>query len=131
MIRASQQHLVDVGETYLEHLVFAAAVGLACVGIGMACIVHALVPALCQTTCSRTVAQLNALFQDRSRLQAFQASTLTVRAFVIVTTFCLAAVTSLLSTAGLEPFPIAISLLLIAFVAAFLFANPELDQSRD
>lgn len=131
MIKASQRHLADVGETYLEHLAFASAVGLACLGIGLACIIHALVPALCQTTCSRTIGELNSLFQDRSRLKAFQESTLTVRAFVIVTIFCLVAVTSLLGSVGLQPLPLAMCLLLGAFVASFLVADPELRYGRD
>ena len=68
MLSKSREHLSSAGETYLEHFAFAASVGLMAVGAGLACLIHALVPALCQRTCSTTVSLLQELFADRSRL---------------------------------------------------------------
>ena len=69
MLGKSRAHLREAGETYLQHFAFAASVGLMAIGAGLACLIHALVPALCQRTCSSTVALLQELFADRSRLQ--------------------------------------------------------------
>ncbi len=49
-------HAVD--ESYAEHGAVAAGYGLALIGAGLACMVHALVPALFETTASRTVRRL-------------------------------------------------------------------------
>jgi hypothetical protein len=43
------------------------------VGAGLACLIHALVPALCQRTCSSTVRLLEELFADRSQLPTIAA----------------------------------------------------------
>ena len=68
MLSKSREHLRSAGETYFQHAAFAACVGLMAVGAGVACLIHALVPALCQRTCSTTVSLLQELFADRSRL---------------------------------------------------------------
>ncbi len=68
MLSKSREHLSSAGETYFQHAAFAASVGLMAVGAGLACLIHALVPALCQRTCSTTVSLLQELFADRSRL---------------------------------------------------------------
>lgn len=47
MIGRSRAHLASAGKSYLEHMRFAAAVGALMVIAGGACIIHALVPALC------------------------------------------------------------------------------------
>lgn len=69
MIARSRAHLVDAGEAYLEHLRFAATVGLMALAAGVACLVHALIPALCQRTASRTIGLLGVLFADRRRVE--------------------------------------------------------------
>ena len=53
-------HPRSVGESYLEHLRTAARFGSAMVAAGMACLLHALVPALFERTGSRTVKRLYA-----------------------------------------------------------------------
>ena len=68
MLRASRNHLAQAGETYFEHMRFALTVGLLACGAGLACILHALIPAVCEQSCSRTIAQLQTLFADRRRL---------------------------------------------------------------
>lgn len=68
MLQASREHLATVAETYFEHMRFALLVGGLAIGAGLACVLHALVPALCPSTCSRTVGLLQNLFADRRRL---------------------------------------------------------------
>ena len=51
-------HPRSVGETYAEHFRTAARFGLAMVSGGIACLAHALVPALFERTGSRTVKRL-------------------------------------------------------------------------
>ena len=52
-------HPASVGESYGEHAVFAASIGWTMFVGSLACFVHALVPALCQTTGSRTIKNLH------------------------------------------------------------------------
>jgi Family of unknown function (DUF6356) len=59
LLRLFTDHPHEVGETYLEHQRRALGFGLQLVAGGVACLVHALVPALCQRTASRTIARLN------------------------------------------------------------------------
>jgi len=54
------EHPRSVGESYAEHFRIATRVGLAMVSGGLACFVHALVPALCERTGSRTIKRLYA-----------------------------------------------------------------------
>jgi hypothetical protein len=51
-------HPKSVGETYFEHFSIAWRVGMAMLGGGLACLFHALVPALFQRTGSGTIKQL-------------------------------------------------------------------------
>ena len=52
-------HPASVGESYGEHAVFAASIGWTMFVGSLACFVHALVPALCQTTGSRAIKNLH------------------------------------------------------------------------
>jgi hypothetical protein len=52
-------HPADVGENYGEHMRHASGYGFAMIGGGIACLVHALVPALFKTRGSETIARLN------------------------------------------------------------------------
>ena len=60
-------HPRDVGESYVEHAVFACRYGVKMVAGGVAAVVHGLFPFLFQTTGSRIMRELNALL-DRPRL---------------------------------------------------------------
>lgn len=51
-------HPREVGESYGEHLATAAGFGIAMVAGGLACIVHALIPGLCEKTASGIVRDL-------------------------------------------------------------------------
>jgi len=53
-------HPRSVGETYAEHFGIAVRFGLALLSAGIACLLHALVPALFERTGSRTVKRLYA-----------------------------------------------------------------------
>jgi hypothetical protein len=125
MLRASRAHLAEVGESYFEHLRFALLVGALAVGAGLACMLHAVVPGICQKTCSRTVGLLQRLFADRGELPSVVEQSSGVVIFVILT--ALSSITALaigLSGAGtvaLIVVPQAFALPLI-----FLAQNPEL-----
>ncbi|MDX1527839.1 MAG: DUF6356 family protein [Gammaproteobacteria bacterium] len=61
-------HPASVGESYFEHASFAACFGWTMFVGSLACFVHALIPALCQSTGSTTVLRLHErLIQARAR----------------------------------------------------------------
>lgn len=53
------KHPRSVGETYLEHMEMAAGFGVAMIVGGLACLVHALVPAWFERTGSRIISHLH------------------------------------------------------------------------
>ena len=127
MLQSSRAHLAGVGETYFEHMRFAMLVGALAVGAGLACMLHAFVPGVCQTTCSRTVASLQRLFADRSQLGRTVAENSALIIFVVLTgVSCVTAVALAIFTAGtlvgLVVIPQAFALPLI-----FLAQNPGLE----
>ncbi len=62
-------HPASVGESYGEHAAFASAFGWRMFTGSLACFVHALVPALCQTTGSRAVLGLHeTLLEARAKI---------------------------------------------------------------
>src|SRR4051812_34478526 len=69
MIGHSKQHLAAAGESYGEHFRFAFTVGLLSIAAGLACLIHALVPALCTRTCSTIVGRLQQLFGERRMIE--------------------------------------------------------------
>jgi hypothetical protein len=127
MFESSRAHLAEVGETYFEHLRFASLVGALAVGAGLACMLHAIVPGVCQTTCSRTVASLQRLFADRSELGRTVSENSALILFVVLTGLsCVTALAVAICTAGtligLVVVPQAFALPLI-----FLSQNPGLE----
>jgi hypothetical protein len=58
MIELFKEHPATVGETYWQHLCFAARTGAAMVAGGGACVIHGLLPFLFVTTGSRTIRML-------------------------------------------------------------------------
>ncbi|WP_174280411.1 DUF6356 family protein [Sphingomonas bacterium] len=58
--RLFADHPASVGETYAQHMAVAARFGVRMIAGGVGAMVHAIVPAWCQTTGSRTVAALHA-----------------------------------------------------------------------
>lgn len=58
-------HPATVNETYLGHMRFALGFGFWLAVAAMAAVVHALIPALCETTASRILGRLTARMQAR------------------------------------------------------------------
>ena len=84
MLQASKRHLADVGESYFEHMRFALLVGTLATGAGLACILHAIIPAMCERSCSRAIASLQRLFVDRSRTEEVIAENSALLIFVVL-----------------------------------------------
>ncbi len=74
MIRSSKHHLADVGETYSEHLVTALGFSAKLVKAGAACALHAIVPALCARTASRSIAELHSRLAMRAAFRRIGAA---------------------------------------------------------
>ena len=65
MIELFKEHPATVGETYWQHLRFAARTGAAMVAGGGACVIHGLLPFLFVSTGSRTIRTLAQRFEWR------------------------------------------------------------------
>ena len=61
------EHPASVGESYPEHFRAAAGFSFRLVGSGLACLVHAFVPALCRTTGSDAIETLYTEMVTRRR----------------------------------------------------------------
>lgn len=124
---ASRLHLEHAGEGYFQHLRFAVMVGLMLVGAGLACVIHALVPALCATTASQTVERLAGLFRDRSRIDqaARESSGALTLVLLILLTVPTVSVIALLSSNVAFALPTAV--LTFGVLVAYLWSNPALD----
>lgn len=84
MIKGTRAHLRANGETYVEHLRFAGTVAMLAIGAGLACFIHALVPALCTTTASRTIRHLTTLLARRDTLDETRAEASELLAFLFL-----------------------------------------------
>ena len=62
------EHPHSLGETYFQHQRQAIAFGCSMIRAGCACLMHALVPAICVHTGSRAVAELHACMERRAHL---------------------------------------------------------------
>ncbi len=127
MLQSGRAHLAEVGESYFEHMRFALMVGALAAGAGLACMLHAIFPAICQTTCSRTVDLLQRLFSDRNQLGRTVTENSALILFVLLTGLsCVTALALAICTAntliGLVVIPQAFALPLI-----FLSQNPGLE----
>ncbi len=67
MIRLMTEHPSSIGETYLQHLVFAVRFGASMILGGLACCLHGVLPFLCTSTGSRTVLALHGRIRSRGR----------------------------------------------------------------
>jgi hypothetical protein len=126
MLGSAHRHLSEAGESYAQHLLFALVVGTMLVGAGLACVLHALMPALCQRTASQTVQALTELFRDRSRLSsvASASSGSLVLVGLLALVLPLAAAVILLGHASVG---LSLALVLLAVPGAFLWSNPQLN----
>ena len=59
MLEFFLKHPRSVGETYVEHMEMAAGFGVAMIIGGLACLIHALIPACFETTGSRIISHLH------------------------------------------------------------------------
>lgn len=67
MLKKCKDHLDCADESYFVHLSFAFCFAFRLFGIGLAAIVHALIPALCVTTASDNVIKLAEELKERRR----------------------------------------------------------------
>jgi hypothetical protein len=127
MIGRSKQHLIEAGESYFEHLGFAATVGLMALAAGLACLIHALVPALCTRTASRTIGLLNQLLADRGRVSEVRDQSIEAigGAALIVAAATITVV--LLMTAAPVPLAATYGAMALALPITLLLSNPELE----
>ena len=130
MLEASRTHLRNAGESYFEHMRFATLVGTLAIGAGMACILHAVIPCLCERTCSRTLGSLQRLFADRGQLDVAANENSAVILFVLLIVLsCITAVALAISTGGTA---MALVLLPQAFALPLIFLsqNPQLQAAQ-
>jgi len=132
MMGESRAHLSEAGETYLQHLRFAATVGLILIAAGLACILHSLIPGCCKTTASRTVARLSQLFADRRQLQPAMedmSGALTLAGLIGLSAPATVLMLVLGSSQGLAPVWM-VAVLAFSIPAAYLWTNPQLEPVR-
>ncbi|GAA4020509.1 hypothetical protein GCM10022280_21150 [Sphingomonas swuensis] len=126
MFEQSRRHLDEAGESYFQHMRFALTVAALAIGAGLGCLVHAIVPALCEKTCSRTVAMLQDLFRDRSALADVQRKGEGVLVFTGLMGAALVFVGGF-SLAGGSSLPtLVVAVLLLALPLAYLLSDREL-----
>ena len=65
MIYKSKQHLKTVNESYTEHFLIAAKIGLIMIVYGLMAILHAIIPAYFQTSASNKIKELNLIVTKR------------------------------------------------------------------
>ena len=74
MFKASRVHLDHVGETYFEHLGAALRIATLMIRAGLACAIHAIIPALCTASASRCLAEVQQMFAQRQAAKTSQES---------------------------------------------------------
>jgi hypothetical protein len=122
LIGRSRDHLVQVGESYFQHMRFAATVGRLLVGAGIACLLHAILPGLFTDKASRTIRHLAAVLDRRQALDEFAAPPEGDAFVPLLLLSC--AVAALPWVAGAEALPsLILSLLTFGFPAAYLWAE--------
>ena len=126
MLTRCRTHLSEAHESYVEHLAFAASVGLMLVSAGFACLIHAVLPGYCTRTASKTVGRLTQLFVDRQALAG--ALDDTSGALTLVGLVGLAAPPSLILMLNQgSPVAVAAAVFAGAIPCTYLWTNPELD----
>ncbi len=65
MLKKIKEHLDGVEEGYFQHMFYAFGYGGKMILGGLGAIAHAICPAICQTTASRVVGELNTELQAR------------------------------------------------------------------
>jgi hypothetical protein len=127
MIRSSRAHLSANGETYVEHLRFAATVGVLAIGAGAACLIHAVIPALCTSTASRTIRQIHTLLEARERLVEVRDQAAELIAFVLLLALAAAVVAPLWLLPVAASISLAFTALAFSIPLTLLLVSRELD----
>ena len=131
MISGSKAHLRANGETYVEHLRFAATIGMLSLGAGLACLIHALVPALCTTTASRTIRQITALLGARDQLDETRAQASDLLAFLFLMMLSVAVVMPMWLLPITNGLRLTYSALALSIPLTLLMTNRELVSGGD
>jgi hypothetical protein len=84
MINNSKAHLKAAGESYFEHMRYAATVGMLAIGAGVAGLIHAVIPGLCTGTASATIRRISRLLDERGRLAQTREEAGELLAFVML-----------------------------------------------
>lgn len=66
LIKSFRDHPASVGESYFEHAAFAGRTGVLLIAVGLAALVHAVLPFAFERTASRTILRLAARFHNRT-----------------------------------------------------------------
>lgn len=128
MWQCSKDHLTEAGETYAQHLRFAMLVGVIAMGAGLACVIHALVPGLCQRTCSRTVGHLQQLFRSRDQWREVQRQASGLLVFMMLGILAAASALPYLALGGSSTVVALVGGLALSIPATFLLTNPDLEM---
>lgn len=126
MIAASRRHLSGVGESYGAHFRFAFGVGAMLLAAGAACLIHAILPAVCRDTASRTIRSLARILDDRDALATGVAETAEAVGFALLLALAAAVALGFWLLGAQAVVAVPIALLALALPAAALVANPDL-----
>ena len=126
LVSGSKAHLAAVDESYFEHLRFAATVGAMLCAAGVACTLHALLPAFCTGTASRTIRQLNALLSNRKLPEETSRGAGEAVCFTLLLGLCLLLPVALWAAGAAALVALPLSLIALGLPLACLAANPEL-----
>jgi hypothetical protein len=127
----SKAHLAAVGESYFEHMRFAAAVGAMLAAAAMACTLHALIPGVCTGTASRTIRRLNILLERRETLHELASSSGEAIGFAFLASASLLAVAALWIIGTNPAVALPLTFVALGLPGAFLLTNPELEAAPE
>ena len=131
MISQTRAHLQAAGETYWQHFRFATTFGLLAMAAGIAALIHAFIPAFCQTTASRIIRHLGQLLEDRSKIDALESEAVEAKAFVLLLILATAVVAPLWLLDAPTTLRLTYTVLAYALPAVLMFTNPELIRSEE
>lgn len=129
IVSDSRAHLRDVGEGYWQHMAFAGAVASMLVAAGLACALHAVVPAWCRSTASRTIGALTGIIADRARMPAAVREAAEAVAFTALLLLALSLGAALWIAGAAVLLAVPLTLIALAIPAALLITNPDLEAT--
>ena len=59
MINDSKNHLIEINETYFQHMAVAFKIGITMLFTGIICLIHGLIPGLFKKTASNQITKMN------------------------------------------------------------------------